>query len=850
MLKTKIPNQDIILRTNIFTEDFSSDRDFYNQKLLNFSTNGVINNVIDSEVYEYKPESTDELNFNIFFLRYVRNVEYNELKNYVEFEFQNYYNALKLKFGLIDESGNEIPKAFNNIYETRQSNGLRETQVLADKSVTKIQELIQKPYVVRDIAGEGLLKKPTRSGIPVFYNSFTIPYWESKDKWVNDDLLYANKSYFYNSFLLMEFYDSPLSVSQNRVQSIPVFINKRNNITEKNVSKSFNYERPCFKLKNGTEGYSFFFLNTYITNEFYVRYSFWDALNAVKIPLLPSSNIDENKKWLQDSDNFNQNARYLKYVLDFETKTYKIFEYDESTNDFSVERTNFDLYQLEFDSYYSNMVVKNQQPIDSTTQITTSQVSNPFTFTIKNLYTNNYLGDSVKQYDKFTEQEIGNLKTYLNSTSSFIHNFNEYVGNLNVDIFGLLPKKEYTIPVINRKITGYQILLKSFVFKNNDTVTWNIRGFNFSDVSILVNGVNITQTYYNQFQSEWNQNPSYRIAEAITLLSGNSGSLDFLYDTVKFTTEIFQTYLTDSGVFRRLLELIEDDRFNEYLLSKDVNGINTTGYNYSNSRSRVISEYLDFCFNVLKVKYNPSHTKTTNYAGLAYNPTTNTLDYTKSEIHYYIDKLVENFNKLKTTDNKKFIEIKDKAITFLTKYHNEFSDRNISLKLAEYISSILSPKDNEELVNKYLLILSKKGIDSGDKDKIEKDINLNSLSTLLDKPVVEVGYEARDYTFDVFAIQNGDKIVIPNESNEVNVYFSIGEKIKFIAANTPEIVINGKLRISLVNNSGDIKNIVIPLKSSIKSKYEPTGNLRRNIPTYNVSKPEPGSTINQLTIIE
>ena len=837
MLKSRIPTGDIVLRTDVFTEDFSSDRDFYNQKLLNFSTNSVINGVIDSEIYEYKPELTNELNFNIFFLRYVQNNEYNDLKNYIELGFQTQYNNSKLKFGLINISGIEIPKAFNNVYETRQSNGLRETPVLVERALTKLQELKQKPYFVRDLVGESTLKKPIKSGIPVFYNSFTLPYWDNKDKWINETLLYTNKPYFYNSFLLMEFYDSPSNVTQNRVQSIPIFVNNRYNITEKNVSKNFNYERPCFKLSNGVEGYSFFFLENYITNEFYVRYSFWDALNGKKIPLLPSSNLNLEKKWLQNPDNFNQNTRYLKYVLDYDNRTYKIYEYNTITKEFDTERTNFDLYELEFDPYYKNKAVPNQVPVDSRTSVAPTELANPFTFSVKNLYTNNYVGDSSVKYSQLTQQQINNSDNFLDITKSFIETFNTYIGNINTDVFGDLPKKEMILPVVNRKITGYQILLKSFLLKNNDTTTWNIRNVEFKDIKLQINGVNVENTYYNQRQSLWNENPSFRVSEAITMLSSVGGLYNFSYGTFNFTKEVVYTYLDDSSVFRNLLNLIERERF--YMR-----------YTYIYSDVKIIPVFLDKCFATLKVRYNQGHIKTKNYLGNAIIPNRKKLDYEHSEIYNYINQLVEAYTKLKTTNISEFNNIKNMAISLLETYMVEQQDYyGICKGVVNYISGVLTPKDNQELVNKYVSLVSKKDVTADDKNKIEKNITQNSLPLLLDKTVSELGYEPRDYVFETFTIQNGDKFIIPGESNKIDFYFNIGEKVKFIASNSSEIIVRGKLRLSIINNSGEIKNIVIPIKSTIKTKLQAIRNIPKNIPKYTASEPELGSKINQLTSI-
>ena len=843
MLKSRIPNENIVLRTDIFNEDFSSDRDFYNQKLLNFSSNSVTNGFIDSEIYEYKPESSKSLNFNIFFLRYIQNNEYDDLKKYMELGFQTQYDNTRIKFGLINPSGLPIPKAFNNVFETRQPNGLREAPVLAERFLTTTQALKEKPYFVKDIIGESVLKKPIESGIPIFYNSFTIPYWGLKDQWVNEPLLYTNKPYFYNSFLLLEIYDSPLSITQNRIQSIPIFVNNRYNITEKNITNNFNYERPCFKLEDGVEGFSFFFLKNYITNEFYVRYSFWDSLNGKKIPLLPSSNINLNKKWLQDSESFNQNSRYLKYILDYDNRTYKIYEYNTITKEYDTERDNFDLYELEFDPYFKNQIVPNQTPIDSRSLSNVKKLDNPLTFTIKNLFTNNNVADSGSG-QQLTQSEINSSSSFLNITNSFIGTFNTYIGSSKSDLFGNLPKKEMTVPVINRKISGYQVLLKSFLIKNTDTTSWDIRGIEFKDVSVFINGTNISNTYYNQRQSLWNENPSFRVSEAITLLNNVNNIYNFSYNTQNFTKDVLYTYLGEASVFKKLLSLIERERHGLNLLIQEYGKSYAAGLN-----ARIIIAFLDKCFTTLKVNYLPGHNKTHNYLGYAYGGTNSRSDKTKSEIHNYIDILVENYTKLKTNDINLFNEIRLTAISLLEKYYKEqFDYFRITSGLITYINTILSPKDNEELLSKFILLVSNKNINLNDKNKIENEITQNSLSLILDKPTNELGYEPRDYAFTTFSIQNGDKFLIPNESNKIDFYFNIGDRVKFLVSNLSEIIVRGSLRVSIINKTGEIKNIVIPIKSTIKTKNK-VNSRPSNLPKYTTSIPEDGSKINQLTVI-
>jgi hypothetical protein len=833
MLKNRVTDADLTLSTIVYSEDYSSDRDFYNSKLLNLTTNGVVNGVIDSEIYEYKPEQISEINLNIFFLRYIQNNEYTELRKYVESGLDTQYNKTKITMGLINSQGVTITKAFNNVFETRQSNGLRETPVLAERTLTKLQELIQKPYYVRDKVGESFLKKPIKSGLPVYYNTFAFPFWDAKDKWVKEPLLFSNKPYFYNSFLLLEFYDSPLTVTQNRIQSIPVFVNSRYNITEKNITNNFHYERPCFKLTDGVDGFSFFFLNNYITNEFYVKYSFWDALNGKKIQLLPSSNLDVNKKWIQDPNEFDQNLRYVKYVVNYETKTYKMFEYNPITKAYDTERANYDLYELEFDPYYKRRVVFNDKPIDSKTSVVTTELVNPLSFTIKNLYTNNFVGSGASgKLPRLTESSNS---TFLGITNDFLLSFDAYLANLPTKTFGVLTNTELKIPVVDRTINGHRILLKSFNVKNADTKTWNIRSLEFKDITVSIDGVTINNNVYNQRQSLWNESPSYRVAESITLLNKSNQVYDINQGDYQFTKDVLTTYMSDSTVFKKLLESIEYERLS-----------------YAQSYSeQSIPAFLDKCFSTLKVAYVFGHKKTPRYDEYSFNPTTRLTNYDHSEIYYYIDKLVEGYIKLKSENQTAFNDIRNSAVALLESYMNNRKDvYSICSNVVTAINAIITPKDNPELISKYIPLVSQKSLNAADRDAITTKLTQNSVSLNLDKPVSELGYEIRDYALLTVAIQNGDKFMIKGETNKIDVYFNIGKKLNFLFVGATEVVIRGRLRLSIIDNNGEIKNIAIPMKSVIKPKTDGVKPTSSNLPKYTVSTPEIGSKINQLKLIK
>jgi hypothetical protein len=783
MLKTKLIENDILLNASIFSEDYASDVDFYNNKLLNFTSNSVLNKTIDSEIYEYKPQLINEVNFNIYFLRYVQDSEYDEIIKYMELDFQNQFNKSKLNFGLIDSSGNQTI----NPYGIRQSNGLRETTIQSEQGLTRSQALQARPYYINDINIEAFLKQPTISGIPIFYNSYTLPYWGLKDTWINEPLLYTNKAYFYNSFLLLEFFDSPTSTNQNRIQSIPIFVNNRyNTITEKNITNNFHYNRPVFNLKEGFDGYSFFFLGNYITNEFYVKFSFWDSLNANKISLLPSSNINPNKKWLQDLNAFNQKSRYLKYVLDYNNKTYKIFEYNTVTGLYDTERFGFDLYELGFDSYFKDVRVENNPIINSkNTTVPNNQKQNPLTFSVKNLYTLNIVSPGELK-------KINPLIIKPSLTNTF-NTFNNYVTNVNTNVFGNQPKKQTTLPVINRNIEGFNTLIKSFALKNSDNKDWVIRSFELTGVNIQLNGYNFTTElntpYYNSVNSLWNDKVKYNLAEC--LFSLDKQSINVSDDIENLGTNIIKKYMEASNVFSTLLNAIERERFD---------------YNkkYNN---RDIPIFLDNCFNILGVKRTSK------------NPNYDDKNGNNSELHQYINSLVINYTNLKKTDITKFYKLRDGAVSLINTYNDGYSDEfKIYNKVITYINNILVPNDNPDLLLEYLNYIKNINVRTFNKNVILSSIGKNKLPLLLDRTVSELGYEPRNYLFDLYAICNGDTLLNVNETNNIDLYLNIGEEIKWFITYISEIIITGKLKISIIDGNNTIKNILVPIKSTIKVK--------------------------------
>ena len=836
MLKSTIPNSDLIINTLITSEDHSSDRTFFNEKLLNFTVNNVVNNISDSEIYEYKPNLTNNINFNIFFLRYIQDSELDEIAGIMEPDFITHVNNTKNSFNL---SGEQV-LSFNNVFEPRQSNLLRETKLIDELDRTKISNLLSKPYFVRDIIGESVIKEPALNGLPIFYNSFTIPFLGNKENWINDPLLYTNKSYFYNSFLLMEFYDSPSNLNQNRVQSIPIFVNSRYNLFEKSTNKLFFHERPCFKLTEGVEGFSFFFLNNYITNEFYVRFSFWDSLSGNQIPLIPSSTQEYDKKWIQDPNTFKQEVRYLKYVLDYSNKTYKIFEYNYETNLYDLERTDFDLYELFFDTYFVGNRIPNKKPINAKKQIIpTAIIDNPLKFDIKNL-TFDYENTA-----DFTRKEKLNIfnrpeKTYLRSMGTFIDVFNNYISNsgLSNGSFTDFDTKDFKIPTITDSIVnGTEIKIKSFTATNIDDNIWRIRRVSLEDINLKTSTRTFNAALYKESNSTISDKQKFKVAESIVV----PDAPQFVKDPLGYFTQTLYYEILDD-IFPYLLRAIEINRRNQTsarTVTRDGRGNvvyftdlsffgNNPNNNYTTSvelkpnyrydgitKSDLIPDFLDKCIKLLGIKYPFPTTTNHKYTNIPYPQSVPTKILNtfgadailKSEIYFAIPDLIKAYNFAKENNPSIYTGITNEINLLM---NGEFEKNNNFDFLNQETFKLLLKDFNvlnyPQLIDLFLKIGKLQYIDNrwlfGDPG--------------LFRPLTNVRDAIRSYGFDIVLILNGDNFAQKGEQMKFDLFFNIGQYAKHQLMLDSNVNVTGKARVSLVNDNNDIKNIIIPIDFTIK----------------------------------
>jgi hypothetical protein len=819
MLKNITPNQDLTINTFITSENDSSDRDFFNKKLLDFTTNNVINDIINGEIYEYKPEIVSEINYNIFFLRYIQSSEVIELQNVIEKEFSEHYN----------KSVNDFKnRPVSSIYDLGQDNSLREVE-LPDIFRDKITSLNNSPYFIRDFVSQLRLKNPNKNGIPIFYNSFGLPFYEKKDLWINDNLLFSNKPYLFNSFLLMEFYDTPSSLTQRRIHTTPIFVNPRYNLFEKASDKNFLQERPCFKLTEGSEGFSFFFLDNFYTNEFYVRFSFWDSLSGIKKDLLPSSKQETNKKWLQDPTTFKQELRYLKYTLNYETKIYNIFEYNSNTNNYDLERTNFDLYELEFDEYYKNNIVLNDTPYNAKIESKPPQPEsfNPLKFNIKNLvfdYTNT-LDYTIKE--KLSINNYTNFNTFLDNMASYLDSYRTFVNNNKVNSreFTDFETKIIKIPLIPGEIDSASLTLSNFSATNIDDQSWRIRRIALEDINVVNGTKNFKFNLYNEINSNISDKKKYKLAEAIFESQITERTKNPPY---YFTEQLFD----DFDIFEDVILAIElslsgfpvnntivafiNDLFNLLKLNKKYYTDNFE-FPFSKNYNRVLNSFSFAGYkyvhkgSVYKLDINWNlYNQRGGFIGYSY---VNNLGII-TEFALIKPVLIKEYNDAKINDIDLYERMKILCKNFMVQFYNTPRTDTVSQGIYDRFGNInkialdsyfkkFNPLNHQELLETYISLAKKQYINPYFDNNVYTRGDVNS-------------ERIRSYSLGLILLLNSDNFLTIREDLKFDLILNIGRYFRHELDLEADINITGKSRISLINNDNDIKNIIIPIDIVVK----------------------------------
>jgi hypothetical protein len=135
--------------------------------------------------------------------------------------------------------------------------------------------------------------------------------------------------------------------------------------------------------------------------------------------------------------------------------------------------------------------------------------------------------------------------------------------------------------------------------------------------------------------------------------------------------------------------------------------------------------------------------------------------------------------------------------------------------LSDFIKLIydkFNVSEYNELVNdytKYTAFYNNSTIDLNELKRISDGGYNYIISTIDDKP------QLRNYLFNVVVTQSGDQYITKNENLLFNMSFIIGENTKSLVYGAEKITVSGKLRISVVDNKANIKNIVIPIRTTL-----------------------------------
>jgi len=835
MLTIPVNNNENIINNLILSEDYSSDRDSYNNKLLNLTTNNVINSITDTEVVEFKPERTKSINFNVFFLRYFQTEDYGKILPYIESNFKDHYKNTKIGLGLLNANGTLPDVAYNSYLDIRQDNLLRAPAQEGDQQTINKAVLKDTGMAVFNEVGQANLKKPVKPGIPIFYNSFAIPFWDNNNDWKDNALLYKNKPYFYNSLLLMEVFDSPDNFKQTRLISIPVFVNQRYNLNEKPSNYNILVERPSFQLTNGCDGFSLFFLNISVYTDLYVKFSFWDALNAKKITLLPSSASETSKKWFQKSSNFKQESLYLKYTLNYSNKTYKISEYNPTTNSYDLIRNNFDLYEFAFDSYFDGFRVTNRKPVDATLPQPTPSPLNPFNFTINNIIRDfHYKVDANNINYNIFNLDYNEDETFLGGTGGLVQKYNDYINTTygNNITFFCFNKNTITLPVVNKTYSGYSNNIMDFKIRNTDTVNWKVSSVDFTDMVLgldnsIISGNTATNTIYKD----------QILCEALTVIDNSildaevnsflSPPDSIIIETPNNVWALSKNLFFEVDVFEPILNnpnSIKDTFANNYTqcLEYDENGncvrwgelfagcvinpslsnlFNLLGYQFNSPEtSEDIKKYL------LEVYNNIKKTDITKYR-LIINEITNILQFDTADI--FRTNILEYVNNNFTTAN--YPAYKSSYLNLIYRNNNGFNlaDAKILSELdAEFVK--LKANDGFNLLDGFFA-------DYKDLSFFFRGINRSQYAGTEDNLKV---FDVRDYVFDTILTISGNRNVSPNGELSFSLKYHIGYKILQALMNTKKMTIKGKLKIG-IENEDNKKNIFIPINVTLNVGDKP-----------------------------
>jgi len=795
-------NSDLKLNVEIYNSDVPSDDTFYYNQLLVKATGDVINPPFDSELFEFKPNS-NTINYFIYFLDF-KDMKFNQdVINNIEPAFSSY---LSTAYGILTGNTNNLSP-----FDFKQNNdhALPETHLNSFKDAKSVVQ--DKPYVVTNYVGEYIKLKPIKAGLPLFYNTFTFPFSTQIDTWKDYVNKFADKSYLFNSFLLLDFYSSTDPLTQQKIMSIPIFVVDRYMMFEQSVN-GVKQLRPVFSLKETVEGYSLFFLKNFGINKLYVRYSFWDSLNGVRIPLIPSSINTKYKKGIQSVTNFNHKNEYLMFDLDFTKKKYDTYEYNKVSGDYDIKAFDFDLYQLFYDDYWAGKVVPNTRPIalqepssylltfNETLDLSINRtiINKEDTInaqyidqtTIDNYFNIRYqntIGNLAKNYLKqYTNNLLSMSKTFgFNETTLYTTN------NTNIDIKTNCFQKQIDTITITNNNNDNAILYDIFIGDLNithDPLYANNVGFMYQ---MVYSNYDVVDNIYIKYKSKPNSPQrifveNYATYSPIGLNNNNHSVISEFYNNIPKALQ--SPYNKDVANSYGIIESIDFDTTNpdslgSYIVNNYVNNYGNEDkgqhlYCYSNC-GKGSGHYADTFSNNISSFYSVLGSYSDNYKYAGADPNLYDLKFWNSTIERQ-NKLIKPYMPYDSVRIKEYL-CKDIDM-----------DQNIvNTKGMSDINPIITALNN--------------------KDNAVKNMNTNNFFINLRDCMCGLNLDC----------QRDNLIIKQNETIGINLNFFMGETFgTYIYNAIPGILmITANINIILSDKYGNRKKYTIPVSYKISIKF-------------------------------
>lgn len=192
--------------------------------------------------------------------------------------------------------------------------------------------------------------------LPSFYNSFGYLYSDPNSLYGNN---FTRQSFFYDSFIRVDFYTSPDYTTRKRIFTKLIYNNRRYLGLELGVNEK-EQPRSTYILNEECDGFVINWLKETPITELYAIYSYYNSFPASgrtsskRINLIPTPKDKNTKnKWLVNANEMHPEEVYVKYILNPEAKTYELKLYNVNNLDYTISTDKIDLFEFKTDAYWA-----------------------------------------------------------------------------------------------------------------------------------------------------------------------------------------------------------------------------------------------------------------------------------------------------------------------------------------------------------------------------------------------------------------------------------------------------------------------------------------------------------------